>query len=56
MKMIPLAKQTKKKQKAFHASKRGFWNMSPVTRKVESRKAYDRNRAKRDERSLGNDE
>ena len=51
MKMIPLAKQSKKKQREYHASKRGTWNgLSPVTRVVPSRRVYDRNRIKREDR------
>ena len=56
MKMIPLAKQTKKKQKEFYASKRSVWSLNPVTRTVESRKAYDRNRVKREERNRSSGE
>ncbi len=51
MKMIPLAKQSKAKQREYHAAKRGSWNgVSPVCRIVPSRKAYDRARMKREER------
>ena len=47
MKMIPLAKQSKKKQKQYHARQRGSWNgVSPVTRAEPDRKKYDRNREK----------
>ena len=47
MKMIPLAKQSKKKQKQYHAQQRGSWNgVSPVTRAEPDRKKYDRNREK----------
>ena len=47
MKMIPLAKQSKKKQKQYHAQRRGSWNgLSPVTRAEPDRKKYDRNREK----------
>lgn len=47
MKMIPLAKQSKKKQKQYHAQRRGSWNgLSPVTRSEPDRKKYDRNREK----------
>ena len=47
MKMIPLAKQSKKKQKQYHAQQRGTWNgVSPVTRTEPDRKKYDRNREK----------
>ena len=47
MKLIPLAKQSKKKQKQYHAQQRGSWNgVSPVTRTEPDRKKYDRNREK----------
>lgn len=43
MKIIPLEKQSKKAQREFHAKQRGDWNgVKPVTRVVESKKAYDR--------------
>ena len=46
--MIPLKKQSKRQQREFYTSKRGSWNgVCPVTRTVESKKAYDRNRNKR---------
>ena len=46
-KMTPLKKMSKKEQKAYHAQQRGSWNgLSPVTRIVPNKKAYDRNRAK----------
>ena len=49
--MIPLHKQSKKKQKEYHAKQRGSWyGISPVTRCVPSGKFYDRNRMKRDSR------
>ena len=48
MKMIPLSKQSKKKQKQYQAQQRGTWNgVSPVTRTEPDRKKYDRNREKR---------
>lgn len=51
MKMTPLAKQSKKKQREYHALNRGSWNgLSPVTRVVQSRRVYDRNRVKREDR------
>lgn len=44
-KVIPLAKQSKKLQKQYHAKQRGSWNgISPVTRVVPSKKVYDRNK------------
>lgn len=46
-KVIPLKKQSKKAQKAFHAKQRGSWNsLSPVTRVVPSKKVYDRKKIK----------
>lgn len=51
VKMIPLAKQSKAKQREYHAAKRGSWNgVSPVIRVVASRKAYNRNRIKQEAR------
>ena len=49
LKTIPLTKQSKKEQRAFYAAKRGSWNgVNPVTRVVPNKKAYDRNRVKRE--------
>ena len=49
LKTIPLNKQSKQQQRAYHAAKRGSWNgVDPVTRIVPSKKAYDRNRIKRE--------
>ena len=40
---IPLSKQSKQKQKEYHASKRGSWGeINPVTRKPPNPKAYVR--------------
>ena len=51
MKVTPLEKQSKKNQRKFHATKRGAWNgVSPVTRIVQSKRLYDRNRAKQEDR------
>ena len=45
--MVPLCKQSKKAQKAYHAGQRGSWyGLSPVTRVVPSGKIYDRKRLK----------
>ncbi len=42
-----MKKMSKKEQKAYHAQQRGSWNgLSPVTRIVPNKKAYDRNKAK----------
>ena len=50
--MIPLDKQSKKQQKAYHKKKRGDWNgVKPVTRVVPGKTGYDRQQARRDERT-----
>lgn len=55
-KMIPLSKQGKKQRKEYYSSRRGSWNaLSPVTRIVRSKKAYDRNRIKQECRRSYND-
>lgn len=52
LKMVPLNKQSKKQQRAYHAARRGSWNgVSPVTRTVPSKKVYDRRRTKLEKRS-----
>lgn len=49
--VVPLHKQSKKAQKEYHAKQRGSWyGISPVTRIVPNRRAYDRNRIKREDR------
>ena len=51
MKVTPLKKQSKKNQRKLHAAKRGSWNgVSPVTSIVQSKRLYDRNRAKQENR------
>lgn len=51
VKFVPLEKRSKREQKEFHAAKRGSWNgVNPVSRKAESKKIYDRNRMKKEER------
>ena len=51
MKVTPLKKQSKKNQRKLHAAKRGTWNgVLPVTRIVQSKRLYDRNRAKQEDR------
>ena len=47
----PMAKRSKRAQREHYAAKRGSWNgLSPVTRVVQSKKTYDRNRVKREAR------
>ncbi len=51
MKVVPLKKQSKSRQRAYYASMRGSWNgVSPVSRFVPDGRTYDRNRLKRDDR------
>lgn len=51
MKMTPLKKQSKNEQRKYYSSKRGSWNgVSPITRIVQSRRVYDRNHIKREDR------
>lgn len=51
MNSTPMAKRSKRAQRDYHAAKRGSWNgLSPVTRVVQSKKTYDRNRVKREAR------
>ena len=57
MKFVPLNKQSKKQQKAYHQRKRGRWgDIRPVTRVVESKKAYSRERDKANQRKGAFDE
>ena len=50
---VPLNKQSKRAQRAYHAARLGGWHgLSPVTRVRPSGKAYDRSRAKRAARLL----
>lgn len=47
--LVPLYKQSKKAQRKYYAKQRGSWGgLSPVTRTVPNRRAYDRNRIKRE--------
>lgn len=47
-KMIPLNKQSKKKQKAYYDSQRGSWyGVDPVTRVVPSGKLYQRTKERK---------
>lgn len=46
-KFVPYEKLSKKEKKRMDAAKRGSWNgLSPVTRKSENPKAYNRNKAR----------
>ena len=53
---VPLEKQSKRKQKEYHAKQRGDWgNVNPITRKVESAKLYNRKKSKRERYDSGLD-
>ena len=46
-KYVPLGKQSKRKQKEYHASQRQDWGMTnPATKKIASGKVYNRKKAK----------
>lgn len=44
--MIPYIKLSKKKRRELNAKKRVTWGFSPVTRRKENAKAYNRKKAK----------
>ncbi len=46
-KFIPFEKLSKKKQRELNAAKRSTWDISPVTRRPENPKAYNRRKALR---------
>lgn len=46
-KFVPLEKRSKKEQRAYHACRRSGWGaLSPVTRRPENPKAYNRQKAR----------
>ena len=56
-KMIPLAKQSKARQREYHLRKRGSWNrINPVSRFVPVKKNYDRCKMKRKARKYSESE
>ena len=44
---IPYEKLSKKKRRALNAKRREIWPISPITRKPENPKAYNRKKAQR---------
>lgn len=49
--LIPLDKRSKKAQREYYSKQRGSWyGVNPITRTVQSRKAYDRARIKQTDR------
>ena len=47
-KFVPREKLSKKARRELDRSRRETWDFSPVTRKVESKKAYSRKKAAHD--------
>ena len=44
---VPIDKQSKKKQREFYALRRNSWNeINPITKKIPSKKIYNRNKMK----------
>ena len=52
-KIISKAKLSKKARKKFNAEKRTTWTFSPVTRRVESKKIYNRKKISRTDQEDG---
>ena len=48
MKFIPKEKLSKKARRELDKSRRETWDFSPVTRKVESKKVYNRKKVSHD--------
>ena len=49
-KYVPKDKMSKKKRRAEYAKRRGSWNgVSPATRVIPNKKAYDRKRQMRED-------
>ena len=46
-KFVPKEKMSKKAQKIMAAERRGTWAFSPVTKKIDSKKIYNRKRISR---------
>jgi hypothetical protein len=49
---VPYKKLSKKKQRALNAQKRAAWSISPVTRRSENPRAYNRRKARKWEDDL----
>ena len=45
--MIPYDKMSKKQKRAYDEKRRVVWGISPVTRKKENAKAYNRKKARK---------
>lgn len=44
-KFVPKQKMSKKAQRALNAQSRVMWDVNPITRKVESKKIYNRKKS-----------
>ena len=52
---IPREKLSKRERKALDSKKRVFWDQSPVTRRIESKKTYNRKKHPRWQEHLPGD-
>ncbi|MDE5947116.1 MAG: hypothetical protein K2G63_07425 [Oscillospiraceae bacterium] len=50
-KFVPYEKMSKKEQHKINKEKRNVWEINPVTRKTENKKAYNRKKLRRDDKS-----
>ncbi|MBR6705339.1 MAG: hypothetical protein IKI84_01485 [Clostridia bacterium] len=50
---VPREKMSKKARRALDRERRVSWSFSPVTRKAESKKRYDRKRLSRPDQDSG---
>ena len=48
-KFVPYEKLSKKKKRELDLRRRQTWAMSPVTRKVQSKKAYSRKKTRKED-------
>lgn len=46
-KFVPKEKMSKKAQKKMAAERRGTWAFSPITKRIDSKKTYNRKRISR---------
>ena len=45
--MVPISKQSKRKQKEYHQKQRRDWGeVNPVTKRLENKKVYNRKKSK----------
>lgn len=47
-KFVPYEKMSKKQRREIDKAKRSMWDINPVTRKTENKKAYNRKKLRRD--------